>query len=192
MGKIEAEARRSRQKAYVQKAVLASIQIAGVLALAAVAPNTLQLLGRSKKHNFRFNYQARSVLSRLISKGYIRLTEKAGKKSVELTDLGQRYLQREDLLENMRTKRPRRWDGRWRLVMFDIPERRKKDRERLRNVMMEAGFAIFQDSVWIYPYDCEDIVTLLKIEMRLGNSVRYGILEKLENDAGIRHAFGIS
>lgn len=73
--------------------------------------------------------------------------------------------------------------------MFDIPERRKKDRDQLRRTMIDAGFLCFQDSVWIFPYDCEDLVTLLKVDMRLGDAVRYGILEKLENDRAARNHF---
>lgn len=191
MGRLEREARKKRQKDYVQKAVLAAIQISGLLALAAVAPNTLQLLGKLHRKNYRFNYQSKTVLSRLAAKGYVQFVEKGGKKSVTLTPLGQQYLDRESFLSDAREKKPWRWDKRWRLVMFDIPERRRGDRERLRNFMIEAGFKLFQESVWIYPYDCEDVVTLLKLEMRLGNSVRYGILEKLENDESYRHAFNL-
>ena len=45
----------------------------------------------------------------------------------------------------------RRWDRRWRIVIFDIPERRKSVRAKLRRFMQEYGFVRLQDSVWIYP-----------------------------------------
>lgn len=108
-----------------------------------------------------------------------------------LTKAGERLMHRESLLVDMRKRKTGRWDGRWRLVMFDIPERRKSDRERLRNLMTESGFKLFQESVWIFPYDCEDVITLLKIDMRLGNTVRYGIMEKLENDTAFRRMFDL-
>jgi hypothetical protein len=192
VGKLEQDAKKDRRRAYVQRAVLGAVQIAGLLAFATVAPNALQLLGRRGKTGSRFNYQTQTVLSRLAKKGYVRFVERSGKRMVEITNPGRRYLYRENLLSEMQTKRPRKWDGRWRLVMFDIPERKKGDRERLRNIMSEAGFRIFQDSVWIYPYDCEDLITLLKVDMRLGNNVRYGILEKLENDVYLKRAFSLS
>jgi len=188
MGKMESEAKSRRRKDYVQRAVLATIGIAGMLAVAAVAPNTLQLLGKFGM-NRRFNYQTRSVLSRLAAKGHVRFVEKDGKKRVEITAAGQRALDLEVHTADVRAKRPKRWDKRWRLVMFDISEERKSDRDHLRRTMMEAGFLCFQDSVWIFPYDCEDFVTLLKIDMRLGNAVRYAIVEKLENDAEARAHF---
>lgn len=190
MGRLETEAKELRRKDYVQRAVLSAIGIAGVLALTAVAPNTLQLLGMVGM-NRRFKYQTSSVLSRLVTKGHIRFSTENGKKRVEITPAGQRALDLEIQTASVRTKRPKRWDKRWRLVMFDIPERRKGDRDSLRRTMIDAGFLCFQDSVWIFPYDCEDLVALLKIDMHLGNAVRYAIVEKLENDAEVRAHFKV-
>lgn len=190
MGKLETEAKERRRKDYVQKAVLAAVGVAGVLAVATVAPNTLQLLGMFGM-NRRFKYQTQSVLSRLAAKGHVRFFEERGKKRVEITLAGQRALDLETQTAAVRARRPKRWDKRWRLVMFDIPERRKRDRDHLRRMMVDAGFLCFQDSVWVFPYDCEDLVALLKIDMRLGNSVRYAIVEKLENDFEVKRHFGI-
>ncbi len=181
-----------RRKEYVQRAVLSALKVGGILALAAVAPNTLQYLGRLDKGNSRFVYQTRSVLSRLTTKGYVRFTEHNGVRCVELTRDGMRHLHRETLLSRMQAGRKRRWDGRWRIVMFDVPEKRKRDRERLRYLMKEAGFVLLQESVWTYPHDCEEFVALLKIEMRLGNNLRYAIIEKLEDDAALKKTFGLS
>ncbi len=188
MGKMETEARKKRRKDYVQHAILAAIGITGILAVAAVAPNTLQLLGgfgRSRP----FTYQTQSVLTRLAAKGHIRFEMKNGKKCVEMTSSGRRAVELELQKNAVRSQRPKRWDKRWRMVMFDIPETRKPDRDHLRRIMMEAGFLCFQDSVWLFPYDCENLVALLKIDMRLGNAVRYAIVEKLENDAEVRTHF---
>lgn len=192
MGILETEARKRRNKDYVQKAVLSAIGIAGILALTAVAPNTLQILGKIGLDR-RFTYRTRSVLSRLVAKGHIRFVNERGKKHVEITPAGKRALALETHLSTFHSsKKPWRWDKRWRMVMFDIPEPRKRDRDRLRLMMTEVGFVCFQDSVWVFPYDCEDFVALLKIDMRLGNAVRYAIVEKLENDALLRRHFKLS
>lgn len=185
---MEEEARKIRRKDYVQKAVLAAIGFAGVLAITAVAPNTLQLLGMVGVKR-RFAYQTRSVISRLAAKGQVRFFMKNGKKCVEISLAGRRALDLELQTAALQTKRLKRWDKRWRMVMFDIPERRKKDRDQLRRTMIGAGFVCFQDSVWVFPYDCEDLVALLKIDMRLGNAVRYAIVEKLENDTELQKQF---
>ncbi len=190
MGKLEHASKSHRRKDYVQKAVLSTLAMAGILAVTAVAPNMLQLLGKGRKLS-RFSFQTKSVLSRLAQKGLVRFVDKNGNKSVELTPDGQRAVELEVQKNALSGKRPKRWDHRWRLVMFDIPEKRKGTRDLLRRTMMDAGFVLFQDSVWIYPFDCEELIILLKIEMRLGNSVRYAIVEQLENDSAFREKFGI-
>ncbi len=189
MGTLEREAASKRRKTYVQDAVLSVIAVAGILAITAVAPNALRLLGGTGRKGFRFNYQTRSVLTRLVEKGHIRFVIQNGKKRIEITNAGKRAAELAAAKQALSTQKPRRWDERWRVIMFDIPERRKKDRDQLRRTMIDAGFLCFQDSVWIFPYDCEDLVTLLKVDMRLGDAVRYGILEKLENDRAARNHF---
>ncbi len=188
MGKLEKEAKEQRRRDYVQQAVLATIAVSGMLAVAVVAPNTLQLLGHLNK---RFKYRSDSVLSRLAAKGLVRFyTDKRGK-HVALTDAGKRAVAIQQEAAALRAGSRKRWDKRWRMVMFDISEHRKSDRDYLRRLMIESGFELFQDSVWIYPYDCEELVTLIKIERRFGNAVRYAIVEKLENDTEFRSRFNL-
>lgn len=86
-------------------------------------------------------------------------------------------------------KRPRRWDRRWRVVLFDISERRRSIRDQLRSFMQEYGFVRLQDSAWIYPYDCEELIALAKADFRLGSAVLYMIVEQLENDRALRTHF---
>jgi CRISPR-associated endonuclease Cas2 len=88
-------------------------------------------------------------------------------------------------------RKPKRWDGHWRVVLFDIPERRRGVRNRLRLFMQEYGFVRLQDSVWIYPYDCEDLIALAKANFRIGVDVLYMIVARLERDTYLRKHFGL-
>ena len=45
----------------------------------------------------------------------------------------------------------RAWDGRWRIVLFDVPIHRNAQRDRLRRDLREKGFGYLQNSVWISP-----------------------------------------
>ena len=92
----------------------------------------------------------------------------------------------------MQAEKKRRWDKRWRVVVFDIPEKHRRTRDSLRSSMRELGFYRLQDSVWVYPHDCEEVVMLIKTEMRVGAALLYMIVEKLENDSKLREHFGIS
>ena len=85
----------------------------------------------------------------------------------------------------------RTWDEKWRVLIFDIPERRSNVRQQIRNTLRALGFLRFQDSVLVYPYDCEDLITLLKADFRVGDAMLYMIVDTIERDGALRKHFGI-
>ncbi|MDO8624117.1 MAG: CRISPR-associated endonuclease Cas2 [bacterium] len=191
MGMVEKEARNLRRWGTFQKSMLAAVAIGGIVLVAATAPNAIQLLRYfpGYKKGARFNYQAKSALGRLATKGLIVFVEERGKRYARITEKGTRMLQME--IQRGGTTKKRRWDRRWRVVIFDIPERRKSVRSRLRRFMDEYGFVRLQDSVWVYPYDCEDLIALAKTEFRLGADVLYMVVERLERDKHLREHFSL-
>ena len=57
--------------------------------------------------------------------------------------------------------------------------------------MREIGFVRLQDSVWVYPYDCEDFIALLKAELKIGRDVLYAIVDTIEHDKNLRQHFNL-
>ena len=94
-------------------------------------------------------------------------------------------------IEDYGLKKSKRWDGKWRLVIFDIPEKKQKIRRRIPAIFTRAGLYRLQDSIWIYPYDCEDIIGLLKTELGVGKEVLYVIADEIENDKYLRAHFDL-
>lgn len=189
MGNVEQGAKQKRRKGEIQTAVLSAIGLAGILLVSMAAPNTLQLLGKFTGNKYRFNNQAKNALSRLAAKKYVTFVERGGKRFARITDAGKRAL----LLEQMKFSggTRKRWDQRWRVVMFDVPERRRATRDSLRRTMQAMGFFRLQDSAWVYPYDCEDVVALVKAELEIGKDVMYLVVEHMGNDRYIRNQFGL-
>ncbi|MEK7133553.1 MAG: CRISPR-associated endonuclease Cas2 [Patescibacteria group bacterium] len=191
MGKLEYEARALRRRGYLQKAILSVIGISGVLAVAIVAPNAIQALGKLGILK-RFPDKSKKAISRLADKGYVVFETVNGKRCVRITQTGKSFLAAEAEREKLRSRRTKRkWDKRWRLIIFDIPERRKNTRDRLRREVISFGFLRLQDSVWVYPYECEELVALLKAELKIGKDVLYAIVEKIENDGWVRQKFNL-
>lgn len=186
---MEKEARNVRRLKSFQQAMLMAVVLGGVVVVAATIPNAAQLLRffPGYKKGARFNYQAKSALGRLAAKGLVTFEEVDGKRYARITEKGERLLQMET--ERTTVAKKRRWDRRWRVVIFDIPERRKSVRASLRRFMNEYGFVRLQDSVWIYPYDCEDLIALAKANFRIGADVLYMIVERLEHDKHLREHF---
>ncbi len=93
-------------------------------------------------------------------------------------------------LNELAVKKPKRWDKKWRIVIFDIPEDRKSLRDELRRRLKLLGFAEFQKSVFAFPYPCEDEINILVNFFGLHAHVRY--LESiLSYDSDLRNVFGI-
>lgn len=79
----------------------------------------------------------------------------------------------EALIARIRQTRPAQWDRKWRVVIFDVPERNRKQRDKLRLELVNLGFIKLQASVWVTPWaftdDLREIFQLLHLRpyMRL-------------------------
>ena len=84
-----------------------------------------------------------------------------------------------------------KWDGKWRVVVFDIPERLRRMRYEVRSILKRAGFVQLQKSVWIFPHESQELVELLQRETNLSDCVLYGVLERIEQDEKLRRKFSL-
>lgn len=185
---VERSARRERRLGVFQQAMLYAA-LGGVMVAIGAVPDFSKILKYyvGAKKGARFNYQTKTVLGRLAARGFITFEERGGRRYARITERGRRILDLET--QKVVSTKKRKWDRRWRVVTFDIPERRRRVRVNLRRFMEEYGFVHLQDSVWIYPYDCEDLIALVKADLRIGADVLYMIVEHLEHDKHLREHF---
>lgn len=187
MGELEREVKTKIRRTKLNKAVIGVLATAGVVAFALVAPNAVSTLGKIGLLPQR-RYQAHKALGRMIVAGFVKLETKGDAKFVRLTPSGER-LAAEMQLGKVVPKKTKVWDGKWRLVIFDIPEKRRRIRARVRETLKLFEFYRLQDSVWVYPYDCEDLILLLKADLRIGKDILYLVADALENDKYLRAHF---
>lgn len=152
------------------------------------------LSGRSSRHMFKlareratYRYRRKLAIARLKELNFIesrdrwlRITAEGGNllgKSIALTRA---------LVET------KKWDGKWRIATFDIPEKYAPLRNRVRGLLKRAGFVQLQQSIWIFPYDCEELVQLIKTESDLSKHILYGVLEEIEDDERLKKRFGLA
>ena len=86
-------------------------------------------------------------------------------------------------IERMGIQKPKQWDGTWRMVLFDIPEKKKRARDALREKLKELGFQELQHSVHIVPYHCKDEIDFLVEFFELRPWVYYMEVDTLSNEA---------
>ena len=91
-------------------------------------------------------------------------------------------------LENIKNKKEK-WDGKWRLVAFDIPEKYKRGRDALRRKLKKIGFCELQKSVFVTPFNCREEMGLLVKFFNLEKYVRFGVLESVDNELYLKKNF---
>lgn len=110
------------------------------------------------------NYETiKRAIRRLQEKGWL-------KENLRITKAGQERITGIVPLQALR-ERERKWDGRWRLVIFDIPEKKRGERDVLRVTLHRLRFAQLQKSIWVsaHPY-LGDVRSIIK-ERRLDSYV---------------------
>lgn len=110
--------------------------------------------------------------------------------SLILNDKGrQRVLTYE--IENIKIIPNKNWDHKWRLVIFDIPEKYKKIREAIRYKLKQLGFYQLQESVFVFPYECQNEIEFLVEFYNIRLHVRQIIAEKIDNELHLKQIFKI-
>ena len=94
-------------------------------------------------------------------------------------------------IDNLKIDKPKKWDGNWRMVIFDIPERIKKVREALRMHLRNLGFYELQKSVFIYPLPCAEEINQIIDFYDISEYVRILMVHSLDNEDELRNEFKI-
>ena len=175
----------------ITEVMLDVIIVAGVITMAMLAPNCLQLLKiKDRKRRSKTIYYLKQKLIILERSGLIKSKHDGGEIYFELTRAGEQWLEKEKI-KRRRNEQKGKWSGSWWLVMFDIKEFSRRKRDLLRNELRGFGFVKLQNSVWVTPYECGDVVELLKTELLLGNDVVYLKTVAISNDYQLRKLFNL-
>jgi len=134
------------------------------------------------KRSIKKLYQSKLIKEKENSDGTVTLI---------LTDKGREKALSYDL-DNIKIKKPVRWDKKWRVVLFDIPERIKKVREATRKHLKNLGFYEFQESVFVHPYDCKDEIEYLIEFYNIRKFVRFIIADSLDNELHLKVHFKLN
>jgi DNA-binding transcriptional regulator PaaX len=180
------------EKIDYRKIILAVIGLTGVIALATVAPNCIQLLRFLPHQKSKKRYYIQTVITRLINHGLLKVeSNHRGHKIVKLTEQGKSLLKKYKM-EDLSINKPKKWDSKYRVIIFDIKEWKRGTRDELRSWFEKLGLIRLQNSVWVYPYECREIIALLKANYRIGNEVLYMEVTHIENDRWLKKAFNLN
>lgn len=95
-------------------------------------------------------------------------------------------------LEEMKIPPMKKWDNKWRLIIFDIPEKYKKGRDALAKTLKNMGCYSFQKSVFIHPFECENEIDFVVEFFNLRPYVRFIVAERIDNELHLKKLFKLS
>jgi len=115
-------------------------------------------------------WQIKQTLKQLRLRGYIDYDEEDEKSLIFLTKKGMKRFTHLHLAERL-AGIIKKWDYLWRMVIFDIPDKKKRSRDAFRRALEASGFHLLQESVFVSPFKCEkEIIELAKM---------YGVLSHI-------------
>ncbi len=81
------------------------------------------------------------------------------------------------------------WDGKWRFIIFDIPEKFRVGRNALREKIKKLGFYELQKSIFIFPYECSNETEFIVEFFGINKYVRYGTMDFIDDDVYLKNHF---
>ena len=89
-------------------------------------------------------------------------------------------------------RREKKWPGKWFLVFFDVPEKQRNKRDYLRKYLQDIGFYRYQQSVYLFPYECKKEIDLIKKIVEAAKYTSYIIADEIENENQAKIFFGLN
>lgn len=180
-----------RGYATATKVVLAMLLIAGFFTITAIAPNIFSAFGKRKRLRGYSNKQIKTALYGLKRKNIVEFAnEEEGNITVRLN-----YAEKEKIrkfsLDIISISRPKKWDGKWRILIFDIPVRFNNARGAMTLKLKEIGFYQLQKSVWAHPFPCEDEILFVAAIFNIEKFIDILLVEKMFNDHKLKVFFNL-
>lgn len=122
--------------------------------------------------------RSRLIVHRETKKGFV----------VELSEKGRRKVQ-EMQLRYLHIPKAAKWDGAWRVVIFDIPEKIKGARLALTFKLKKLGFLQLQKSVWVHAYPCGKEIEFLTELFDLFPFVNLITAKEIKDDVRLKKHF---
>ena len=140
----------------------------------AVPPSlSIRRIYEKKRHRWTF---ARLTWY-LKKQGYIKVKSLEPKTGIVLTSKGMEKVLK---IAVKQTEKKKRKDGKWIMVIFDIPEKLRKMRDLFREILFTLDFKLFQKSIWVCPYDVLEEIQKIVQKYDLEKFVKIFLIEEVE------------
>lgn len=167
-------AKNPTKKENIQKNILRFLSEKTAIPLKSIQEN------KEEKEKYALN---RSIKN-LSDLGLVEICKSPQQKYLKITKEGKKKLNTLKL-ENEEALISFNWDGNWRIIILDLPEKRKKERDALRYLLKKAKFVCIKNTVWVSPYPYEHLFENIKEDMNLENELMIIVTDKIDKKTKI-------
>ena len=184
------------KKGEIAKIILATIGIGAILGgTVLITPNFPIIIGSFIKLIKEIKgiklpkLKVKRTLKLLEKRKILNLVIKNSEVYIEVEDAWNIEILKYSIQSLLAMRKKLKWQGKWFLVIFDVPEEQRNKRYYLRKFLKEIGFYQYQQSVYVFPYECEKEITLIKKIIEGGKYLSYIVAEKVEYEDKLKTYF---
>jgi len=178
------------ERGELAKEILKGLALGGFIVVCFAMPNLAQVVDLFKPKNSRDRYRVKQALRGLQKRNMVRIVNRNDHEVVEITAQGKKKVLDYDL-ENMQLSHKQKWDGKWRMVMFDIPQTQKGARDAVSSKIKEIGMYPIQKSVFVFPHPCKDEIDFVGGILGVRKNIIYIEATHVDGVDKVKRHFGI-
>lgn len=170
------------------KDILMGLAAGGIIVSSFAVPNVASLLKFFNPSNSREREKISRNLKSLKEKKLIEIYDNDG--LVAITEKGNKQVLKYQI-DELKISRPKKWDKKWRIITFDVPERFKKARDALSKKIKNMEIRKMQKSVYVCPFDCENEIDFVCEVFNVRKYVRYIVAENIGEDEELKRFYNL-
>jgi DNA-binding transcriptional regulator PaaX len=174
----------------IAKDILRLVHAGVLIGTYVTAPNVVQVIDMFNPEGVTERNRIWKAIKYLEEKNRIRIVYKGNERILTMTSDGHVALS-EIAIDELAIPKPRWWDKKWRLVMFDIPVSHEKHRHPFRGKLEEMGYVQYQRSVFVHPYESRKEVFAIAEFYGVADHVRYLVVEEMTDVRELARRFGL-
>ena len=178
------------ERGELAKEILTGLALGGFIVACIVMPNLAQVVNLFKPKDSRDRYRVKQALRGLQKKNMVHIVSRKGQDVVEITAQGKKKVLEYDLA-NMQLNTRQKWDQKWRIVMFDIPETKKRARNAVSFKIKDIGMYSIQKSVFVFPHPCKDEIDFVGEVFGVRKNIIYIEATHIDGDEKAKRHFGL-
>ena len=167
--------------------ILKGLAVGGLIITALALPNIAQIAKILDLNKRNEKLKVRRAIKSLQKYDLVQVTP--GKSLIEqkirISRAGNEFME----YEGIKLPKLKKWDGKWRVIMFDIPEEFFKARRALSLKLRELGCYHYQNSVFVYPHDCSKEMKFVEVFFGFKGYIKLMLAEKVDDQETLEDYF---